>query len=68
VWLLSSQILPNLKVEGSSPSFGYSYHTLLAISFLLVLRDVSGMVVEGEDLFLYFFAWWKLGFGGQVGF
>jgi hypothetical protein len=47
VALISSDI-PNLKVEGSSPSFGYSY--IRAAGFLLhyleLLEKASGMVVE----------------------
>jgi hypothetical protein len=34
VWLLSSHDIPNLKVEGSSPSFGYSYSKLLTVFFV----------------------------------
>jgi hypothetical protein len=37
--------IPNLKVEGSSPSFGYSYETTLATILLHCLR-VLGEVVD----------------------
>jgi hypothetical protein len=43
--------IPNLKVEGSSPSFGYSYETTLAIIFLHYSR-VLGKVVGGRESFL----------------
>jgi hypothetical protein len=61
VWLLSSHDIPNLKVEGSSPSFGYSYETKL--TFFLSFPHHLELVEEAKS-FLRGEAW---GLADRVG-
>jgi hypothetical protein len=54
--------IPNLKVEGSSPSFGYSYKP--AAGFLFALSRTAG-----RSIFLVCEAWaWRTGSALDLGF
>jgi hypothetical protein len=67
VWLLSIPDIPNLKIAGSSPAFGYSYTKQLTISFCLhhvVVVGKSKRVGGGGEKFWFFGgeAWaWRTG-------